>query len=78
MKKLITTIFIIVIFVTGMQFCCALDNNPPPWRNNPNTTYARWEFSTPYSSQPDQWNNPVGPPEIDIATNESWLGILRV
>lgn len=46
------------------------DLNPPPWRGEPRTTYAQWEFYTPgddgYYPQPDQWSNPYGPPWADV------------
>jgi hypothetical protein len=51
------------------------DYNPPPWRGDPGWTYARWEFMTPdLMPPPDQWDNPFGPPELEVNPfGDGWM-----
>ena len=52
------------------------DANPPPWRGQPGTTYARWEFSTDNPNPaPDEEYNPNGPSQTQVTPGPGmgWL-----
>jgi hypothetical protein len=52
------------------------DLNPPPWRGQPRTTFAQWEFDTPNPNPlPDLGWNPYGPPFtlVTPGPNQGWL-----
>jgi hypothetical protein len=51
------------------------DLNPPPWRGQPGTTFAEWEFLTPNPNPPpDIYVNPFGAPEMSAIPGalQSW------
>lgn len=52
------------------------DLNPPPWRGQPRTTWAQWEYYTPNPAPlPDLGWNPYGQPwsQVTPGPNQGWL-----
>jgi len=52
------------------------DLNPPPWRGQDGSTYAKWEFSTPDPNPvPDQQYNPYGQSNMTVTPGPGmgWL-----
>ena len=50
-----------LLLAAGSATALADDLFPPPWRGQPDTTFAHWTFdnqAAPYF--PDAWNNPYG------------------
>lgn len=72
MKKML--ILGLTLVLTGSALTYADDIFPPPWRGHERWTYAQWEFNNPgdptlppgHYSQPDQWQNPFGPPTVNV------------
>ena len=62
MKRLALALALISIFAFAAS-ALADDLNPPPWRGQPGTTFAEWDFQTDQSPiAPVQWYNPFGMP----------------
>ncbi|MCL5103730.1 MAG: PEP-CTERM sorting domain-containing protein [Armatimonadetes bacterium] len=65
----LTLLLMAVVFSAG--YAWSDDLHPPPWRGQPGTTFAAWEFLTPDpNALPDQMYNPNGVPAMQI-----WTGI---
>ena len=61
-----TTLYACLVIAAVMSAtvpALADDYNPPPWRGQPRTTFAQWEFDTSSTTPaPDLWTNPFGQP----------------
>ena len=75
---LITTMMVLGLFCVALE---ADDVFPPPWRGEPGTTWADWEFSTDNPTPlPEQQFNPYGDsiayvyPGFSQTWQESWGG----
>ncbi len=69
----VTALALVTLMVTA---AVADDYNPPPWRGEPGTTYARWEFFEPFNPTPppDEFENPFGPPALLVNPfGDGWL-----
>jgi len=77
MKRLALALALISIFAFAAS-AFADDLNPPPWRGQPGTTFALWEFYTPNPNpMPDQWMNPFGPPATTVTPGflQNWWAL---
>lgn len=68
-------IVLLLAIGVAVPLVVADDINPPPWRGEPRTTFALWEFSTPdIFPPPDVFDNPFGPPELEVNPfGDGWL-----
>ncbi len=74
---MIRTLIIAVILAGMVGPAFAEDLIPPPWRGEPRTTFAIWEFDTPdLNPMPNFWDNPFGPPNLIVEPIGDWDDIV--
>jgi hypothetical protein len=66
-----SNVLLAIMALCGLVVAPALgdDLNPPPWRGDDNSTFARWEFGTDQETDvpPEaDWVNPWGMPLLDV------------
>jgi hypothetical protein len=71
---------LVCVAVAGVVAAVADDLYPPPWRGQPGSTWAEWEFSTPNPNPaPDFGFNPYGTPTTQVypGVGQQWWSELN-
>lgn len=79
LKRSVVAVVAALLCLACVGSALADDLYPPPWRGQPGTTYATWEFLTPNTNPPaDQCFNPNGTPNMIVTpgTCMVWQEIL--
>lgn len=65
---------VLMLFLLVVSFALADDLSPPPWRGQPGSAWADWEFLTPQEQDvvPDFGANPFGMSLLDVAPTHPW------